>query len=174
MTCQVQLAYTHDGREFEDTRYSRKFDGKRMYYLEGVPMSRTNKYCSLLPVEHITNEITQLPEYHNYVFDGEILYFEDFNSTQENFKKAISLTSKKYIRAPGCDNLYFVIFDMIDACRFYHSIPQCKTFAEEYNEMLKLFEVQPIEGRSDILATKYPHILIATQHSTPVPLVNQR
>ena len=90
---QVQLANKYDKRRaFEKGLYSRKFDGKRMYYLDGVAYSRDNKVCRPHPILHITEKIVTCEGLQNYVVDGEVIYFEP--GFAEDFKKAISMTSR--------------------------------------------------------------------------------
>ena len=53
---QVQLAEDYDGTKFENGLYSRKFDGKRMYIMDGVAYSRSNKPCKVAPIRHILDQ----------------------------------------------------------------------------------------------------------------------
>ena len=180
MANQVQLAYTHDGRSFNGyERYSRKFDGKRMYVTslpDVIPFSRTNKLCNTNPIRHILDEIEALTihlealkkhsflnDIPDFVFDGEVLYFEDIETGIENFKKAISLTSRKYQRSADCDKLYYVLFDIIDQECFEEKIPYMP-FDGVYELMCKLLGAREFSGREDLLKTDYPHIFIAKQH----------
>ena len=155
-TMQVQLAHTFKGKMFEHGLYSRKFDGKRMYVMDGVGYSRTNKRCRPAPISHIIEEIKRnYSNIFNYMLDGEILYFEP--GFKEDFKKTVSLTSR-IERASECDNLYYVIFDLIDRPNTgYYS------FKVMYKHLCDLLDAEPIPGRTDLLKTKYPHILIARQ-----------
>ena len=72
---QVQLAEKLENRKiFQNPVYSRKFDGKRVWWDNFVPMSRTNKECSKAPVQHIIDELKCCPEeIKNYILDGELL-----------------------------------------------------------------------------------------------------
>lgn len=162
MTAQVQLAHTFKGKMFEHGLYSRKFDGKRMYIMDGVGYSRTNKECRPAPIKHIVDEIQQsyIAKF-SYVTDGEVLYFEP--GFKEDFKKTVSLTSR-IARAPECDNLYYVIFDIIDCFGFCNAIPNCEPrFKTMYKHICDMLDAEPIPGRTDLLKTKYPHILVARQ-----------
>lgn len=162
MTIQVQLAHTFKGKMFEHGLYSRKFDGKRMYIMDGVGYSRTNKECRPAPIKHIINEIvdSDLNDY-GLVTDGEILYFEP--GFKEDFKQTVSLTSR-IERAPECDNLYYVIFDAINSFSFCNGIVNnVSRFSHEYMYLCELLDAEPIPGRTDLLKTKFPHILIARQ-----------
>lgn len=166
--CQVQLAHKYTKENFTNGLYSRKFDGKRMYVLDDVAYSRANKVCRQAPIQHILDELEELSlhcaklkaEFDldlNYVFDGEVLYFEE--NFAEDFKRTISLTSR-IDRHNDCDNLYFVIFDMIDVENFVSQeggIP----FKNTYQGLQELLEAKAL--REDLYATKYPHILIAKQ-----------
>lgn len=163
---QVQLAKPYDHKYLEKFRgmgfYSRKFDGKRMYYLDDIAYSRDEKICRPAPIAHITAQISACLELRDYVTDGEVLYFnEDYS---ENFKKAISLTSR-IERSPECDRLYFVIFDIIHNDFFRVEEDSEKPFGEEYAMLLQKLEAQEIEGRCDLLKTKLPNVYIAKQSS---------
>lgn len=159
---QVQLAHTFKGKMFEHGLYSRKFDGKRMYIKDGIGYSRTNKKCRPAPIEHIIDEIQQSAITRlSYITDGEILYFEP--GFKEDFKKTVSLTSR-IERAKECDNLYYVIFDIIGCLSFYEADSNCEPkFKTVYKHLCDLLDAEPIPGRTDLLKTKYPHILIARQ-----------
>lgn len=112
---QVQLAENYKGEVFTNGLYSRKFDGKRMYIMNGIPYSRANKECSVPPVQHILEQICSIDEIKNYfVLDGECLYFE---KGIEDFQKGISLCQRDE-RKFGCDNICYVIFDMIPRSNF--------------------------------------------------------
>ena len=159
---QVQLAHTFKGKMFECGLYSRKFDGKRMYIMDGVGYSRTNKKCRPAPIKHIIEEIKQSHiSVFNYIADGEVLYFKP--GFQEDFKQTVSLTSR-IARAPECNNLYYVIFDIIDKAIFCSSVPEeTSKFKTMYGHLCYMLGAVPIPGRTDLLKTKYPHILIACQ-----------
>ena len=161
---QVQLAKPYDHKYLEKFRgmgfYSRKFDGKRMYYLDDIAYSRDNKICRPAPISHITAQISTCLELRDYVTDGEVLYFnEDYS---ENFKKAISLTSR-IERSPECERLYYVIFDIIHDDFFRVEEDSENPFSEEYAMLLQKLEAQEIEGRCDLLKTKLPNVYIAKQ-----------
>ena len=161
---QVQLAKPYDHKYLEKFRgmgfYSRKFDGKRMYYLDDIAYSRDNKICRPAPISHITAQISACRELRDFVTDGEVLYFnEDYS---ENFKKAISLTSR-IERSPECERLYYVIFDIIHSDFFRVEEDSEKPFGEEYAMLLQKLEAEPIEGRCDLLKTKLPNVYIAKQ-----------
>lgn len=168
---QVQLAKTYEHKRIENWSlgyYSRKFDGKRMYYLDGVGYSRDNKECRPAPIEHITDQITKCHELLGFVPDGEVLYFnEDFS---ENFKKAISLTSR-IERAPECDRLYYVIFDLIRTENFLLEASDVP-FGEAYARARQLLEAEEIPGRVDLLKTKLPNVFLARQTSDLFEMTN--
>ena len=161
---QVQLAKPYDHKYITKFNglgyYSRKFDGKRMYYLDDIAYSRDNKICRPAPIAHITAQISACRELRDFVTDGEVLYFnEDYS---ENFKKAISLTSR-IERSPECERLYYVIFDIIHSDFFRVEEDSEKPFGEEYAMLLQKLEAEPIEGRCDLLKTKLPNVYIAKQ-----------
>ena len=160
---QVQLAKPYDHKYLEKFRgmgfYSRKFDGKRMYYLDDIAYSRDNKICRPAPISHITAQISTCLELRDYVTDGEVLYFnEDYS---ENFKKAISLTSR-IERSPECERLYYVIFDLIHS-DFFRVEEEYEAFVNTYEKLKVKLEAEPIEGRCDLLKTKLPNVYIAKQ-----------
>ena len=161
---QVQLAKPYDHKYLTKFNglgyYSRKFDGKRMYYLDDIAYSRDNKICRPAPIAHITAQISTCHELRDFVTDGEVLYFnEDYS---ENFKKAISLTSR-IERSPECERLYYVICDIIHSDFFRVEEDSEKPFGEEYAMLLQKLEAEPIEGRCDLLKTKLPNVYIAKQ-----------
>ena len=161
---QVQLAKPYDHKYLTKFNglgyYSRKFDGKRMYYLDDIAYSRDNKICRPAPIAHITAQISACRELRDFVTDGEVLYFnEDYS---ENFKKAISLTSR-IERSPECERLYYVIFDIVHSDFFRVEEDSEKPFGEEYAMLLQKLEAEPIEGRCDLLKTKLPNVYIAKQ-----------
>ena len=165
---QVQLAKPIDKnfKGFKNPRYSRKFDGKRMYILDGIGYSRTNKECYQEPIKHIIEEIKSSNLCEKYVFDGELLYFED--NGIENFKKGISLAnSKKY--TPECSKLIYVIFDMIPKESFIKQ-EATESFYLEIRRMGYTFDGHYILSpdlctvRPDLVATKYNHIFLVLQH----------
>lgn len=158
---QVQLAQAKENRaEFLNPFYSRKFDGKRMYIMDGVPFSRTNKQCSIEPVKHILEQIQDIEEIRNYfVLDGECLYFEN---GKENFQKGISLCQRDE-RLFGCDNICYVIFDMIPKKNFLSKTPFEK-FESEYDRLINLLadETQQSPDYS-LISTKLHNVYIARQ-----------
>ena len=160
---QVQLAKPYDHKYLTKFNglgyYSRKFDGKRMYYLDDIAYSRDNKICRPAPIAHITAQISACRELRDFVTDGEVLYFnEDYS---ENFKKAISLTSR-IERSPECERLYYVIFDLIHS-GFFRVEEEYEAFANTYEKLKVKLEAEPIEGRCDLLKTKLPNVYIAKQ-----------
>ena len=175
---QVQLAKTYEQkRAFSNGMYSRKFDGKRMYYLDNVAYSRDNKVCRPNPIKHITEQIVFCPELADFVTDGEVLYFEKgcdetghHTLFEENFKKAISLTSR-IERAPECDNLCYVIFDIINTHCFETMMPD-DPFIDNYTLLCNLLEAEEIPGRVDLYKTKLKHVYIARQTSDLFEMIN--
>lgn len=160
---QVQLAKPYDHKYLTKFNglgyYSRKFDGKRMYYLDDIAYSRDNKICRPAPISHITAQISACRELRDFVTDGEVLYFnEDYS---ENFKKAISLTSR-IERSPECERLYYVIFDLIHG-DFFRVEEEYEAFANTYEKLKVKLEAEPIKGRCDLLKTKLPNVYIAKQ-----------
>ena len=105
---QVMLAKSFSGKTFENTYCSRKFDGLRAVYLNGKFYSRTNKELSYEPLKHILEQLKDLPDHH--VLDGELIYIEN---GKEDFKKTLSLVSAED-RREGCDNIYYLVFDMVN------------------------------------------------------------
>lgn len=166
---QVQLAEDYDGTVFENGFYSRKFDGKRMYIMDGVAYSRSNKPCSIPPIKHILSQLSNLSS--ECTFDGEILYFN--KEGKEDFQKGISLTSNDN-RTSECDDLYYVIFDGLSTSSFISKKNNIE-FSYEYSTLLNMFEAKPSQrfGYS-VLDTKYPNILIARQDSNKDELDKMR
>ena len=160
---QVQLAKPYDHKYLTKFNglgyYSRKFDGKRMYYLDDIAYSRDNKICRPAPISHITAQISACRELRDFVTDGEVLYFNENYS--ENFKKAISLTSR-IERSPECERLYYVIFDLIHS-DFFRVEEEYEAFVNTYEKLKVKLEAEPIEGRCDLLKTKLPNVYIAKQ-----------
>ena len=162
---QVQLAENYKGEVFTNGLYSRKFDGKRMYIMNRVAYSRSNKPCKQAPIQHI---LDQIPNYMlTAVLDGEVLYFD--KEGNEDFQKGISLTASDE-RILDCNNLYYVIFDIIQLDDFknknnkYLSLP----FSEKYKMVCELLEAKDSSrfGYS-VLDTLAPNILIARQEHDP-------
>ena len=159
---EVQLAEDYKGEVFANGYYSRKFDGKRMYIMDGVAYSRSNKPCKEAPIQHI---LDALPHYvRDLVFDGEILYFDEQGN--EDFQKGISLTASDD-RTSDCNNLYYVIFDVIRIDKFKQK-EQHIPFETEYKTLCELLGVQSSDrfGYS-VLETDIPNVLIARQEHNP-------
>ena len=155
---EVQLAENYKGEIFVNGLYSRKFDGKRMYIMDGVAYSRSNKPCKIAPIQHI---LDQIPFYmRTTVLDGEILYFD--NEVNEDFQKGISLTASDE-RTLDCNNLYYVIFDAMESDKFKDKKWELPFFAE-YKMICELLEARDSSrfGLS-VLDTKCSNILIARQ-----------
>ena len=159
---EVQLADNYKGEVFANGYYSRKFDGKRMYIMSGVAYSRSNKPCKKAPIQHI---LDALPHYvRDLVFDGEILYFDEQGN--EDFQKGISLTASDE-RTPDCNNLYYVIFDLIRIDKFKQK-EQHIPFESEYKELCELLEGKDsMKFGYSVLETCLPNILIARQEHDP-------
>lgn len=154
---QVQLAENYAGVDFEYGVYSRKFDGKRMYVMNNVAYSRSNKPCKVAPIRHI---LDQLSAFKDVTFDGEILYFGP--NGIEDFQKGISLTSSDESTL-DCDNLYYVIFDVISTEDF-KSKKSDVPFNKVYEMLCSSLDAHYSKrfGYS-VLDTMYPNILIARQ-----------
>ena len=162
---QVQLAQKWENQHFDNGFYSRKFDGKRMYIEDGVPYSRTNIMCYTDPVSHILEQVEELLDLDNtvngnyFVLDGECLYFE---IGVENFQKGISLCQSEE-RKFGCDNICYVIFDMIPKENF-HNRKQWHDFETEYEKMIEAFaDFSKPSPSYSLIPTKMPSIFIARQ-----------
>ena len=164
MEFQVQLAKPIDNKfkGFDNPRYSRKFDGKRMYIMDGVAYSRTGKTCYKRPIRHIINEINDIDPWQQYVFDGELLYFNDDGI--EDFRKGISLSNAKDYK-DECYNLVYVIFDVIDRCQFVKQ-SSVRVFDDEYRLVKNITRAKEMT-RPDLLCTYHSHIFIAKQHISP-------
>lgn len=163
----VQLAKPIDNKfkGFNNPRYSRKFDGKRMYIMDGVGYSRIGKVCYQDPIKYILNEINKIDIWQEYVFDGELLYFNDDGI--EDFRKGISLSNAKDYKEE-CYNLIYVIFDIIDRDQFIYQ-NSLRTFEDEYELALDTLEAKAM-SRPDLLCTEYKHIFLARQHINPTKL----
>lgn len=155
---QVQLADTYNDSDskynYNLPYYSRKFDGKRVYYQNGVPYSRSNIKCKLPPIEHITRHFI---DKNDFVYDGELLYLE---GDREDYNMVISLSSKDD-RCDACDNIYYVIFDMIDSKVFVNKDVGI-AFEDEY-ELMKSELCAEECGSPSFFKTKYDHVLLAKQ-----------
>lgn len=157
---QVQLANKFTGKEFENPFYSRKFDGKRMYIMDGTPYSRTNKICSIPPISHILEQLNEMNGINSVVLDGECLYFDEMG--KEDFQKGISLTSKDN-RTEECKNIYYVIFDIIPKECFVNKKPYIP-FKEEYAKILNvLMDENKTSPCYSLIPTKLKNIYIARQ-----------
>lgn len=157
---QVQLANKFTGKMFENPYYSRKFDGKRMYIMDGMPYSRTNKKCSFAPISHIINELKKIKGINDVVLDGECLYFDE--NGNEDFQKGISLTSKDD-RKEECKNICYVIFDILPKKNFITKIPFVN-FEEEYQWLIgQLADLEKETPCYSLIGTKFDNIYIARQ-----------
>ena len=155
---QVQLAQPKDNREeFLNPYYSRKFDGKRVWIKDNIPYSRSNKECSIPPMEHILEQLKQL-NVKDYVLDGECLYFEN---GKEDFQKGISLCQKDK-RTDGCENICYVIFDMISKDKFMSKQPYIP-FKDEYFNLLSLSDSTKQSPCYSLIPTRVDNIFIARQ-----------
>ncbi|MBP5597573.1 MAG: hypothetical protein J6Y02_19535 [Pseudobutyrivibrio sp.] len=168
---QVQLAKAVNNKfkGFDNPYYSRKFDGKRMYILDGKGYSRTGKLCYQEPIKHIINELNEFDPWQRYVFDGELLYFNDDGI--EDFRKGISLSNSKDYK-DECYNLVYVIFDIISRACFIDQ-KSYEPFSKEYTNSILLLDCKEM-SRPDLIATKHPHIFVARQHTNPEKLRNYK
>lgn len=162
---QVQLAQKWENQHFENGFYSRKFDGKRMYIQDNIPYSRSNIECHVNPVLHILEQVEELLDLDGlvngdyFVLDGECLYFEN---GKENFQKGISLCQSEE-RKFGCDNICYVIFDMIPKENF-NTKTQWHAFKTEYDMMIKAFaDLNKPSPSYSLIPTKMSSIFIARQ-----------
>ena len=155
---QVQLANKWQGEVFQNGFYSRKLDGLRCYYLNGIPYSRANKLQNTEPLEHITAQIVQVPNYKDKVFDGEIVYLKD---GIEDFQKAVSLVRSEK-RNSECAHLYFVIFDCIDKEQFLNQ--KCGVcFKDSYIDLKNTLNT--VNEEISWFTTTYSNLLIMKQVS---------
>lgn len=155
---QVQLAQKFEGVKYPYSLYSRKLDGLRAYYKDGVAISRTNKPHKIEPLAHITAQLKQFVDYDAWVYDGEIIYLNPDGT--EDFTKAISL-ARSDNRTPECDNLYYCIFDMIQKEAFENKTPDVATFKDEYTRMKAHLGI--VEEKRDWYVTSQPNILLLKQ-----------
>lgn len=155
---QVQLAQKFEGVKYPYSLYSRKLDGLRAYYKDGVAISRTNKPHKTEPLAHITAQLKQFVDYDAWVYDGEIIYLNPDGT--EDFTKAISL-ARSDNRTPECDNLYYCIFDMIQKEAFENKTPDVATFKDEYKRMKAHLGI--VEEKRDWYVTSQPNILLLKQ-----------
>lgn len=155
---QVQLAQKFEGVKYPYSLYSRKLDGLRAYYKDGVAISRTNKPHKTEPLAHITAQLKQFVDYDAWVYDGEIIYLNPDGT--EDFTKAISL-ARSDNRTPECDNLYYCIFDMIQKEAFENKTPDVATFKDEYTRMKAHLGI--VEEKRDWYVTSQPNILLLKQ-----------
>jgi len=167
----VQLAKPIDRnfKGFDNSYYSRKFDGKRMYILDGKGYSRTGKLCYQDPIKHIINEINEIDIWQEYVFDGELLYFNDDGI--EDFRKGISLSNSKDYK-DECYNLIYVIFDIIPRACFVRQ-KTYEPFSKEYTNLILILDCKEIT-RPDLMTTKHPHIFVARQYTNLESLRNYK
>lgn len=157
---QVQLANKFNGKMFENPYYSRKFDGKRVYIMDCVPYSRTNKKCSLAPMSHIIGELQKMTGINDVVLDGECLYFDE--NGNEDFQKGISLTSKDD-REEECKNICYVIFDILPKKNFVTKAPFVN-FEEEYKWLIgQLADLEKETPCYSLIGTKFDNVYIARQ-----------
>lgn len=157
---QVQLANKFTGKNFDNPYYSRKFDGKRQYIMDCEPYSRTNKKCSLAPIQHIINELSTVKGINDIILDGECLYFDE--NGKEDFQKGISLTSKDE-RSEECKNICYVIFDVLPKENFVNKIPFIN-FEQEYEWLIKNFaDLNKQTPCYSLIGTKLNNIYIARQ-----------
>jgi DNA ligase-1 len=159
---QVQLANLYQGVDFNLGYYSRKFDGKRVYFKQGDGYSRANKLCKPAPIKHIAR---QTAEYADYILDGELIYFDEQGN--EDFQKAISLTASDAYDE-DCKNLYYVVFDMIPKHLFMNK-ELYVSFEDEYMLMLDALgasEAVSAFNNYSVLKTKHKNILLARQDKT--------
>ena len=155
---QVQLAQKFEGVKYPYSLYSRKLDGLRAYYKDGIAISRTNKPHKTEPLAHITAQLKQFVDYDTWVYDGEIIYLNPDGT--EDFTKAISL-ARSDNRTPECDNLYYCIFDMIQKEAFENKTPDVATFKDEYTRMKAHLGI--VEEKRDWYVTSQPNILLLKQ-----------
>ena len=155
---QVQLAQKFEGVKYPYSLYSRKLDGLRAYYKDGVAISRTNKPHKTEPLAHITAQLKQFVDYDAWVYDGEIIYLNPDGT--EDFTKAISL-ARSDNRTPEGDNLYYCIFDMIQKEAFENKTPDVATFKDEYTRMKAHLGI--VEEKRDWYVTSQPNILLLKQ-----------
>lgn len=159
---QVQLAKMYEGQCFENGYYSRKLDGVRCYIKNGIMYTRTNKPQKIDPIKHIVEQIKEIPDNEKFVFDGELIYIEP-NTLYEDFKKTVSLV-RSDDKKDECNNIYFVIFDIIPLECFENKIPYV-SFKEEYKILLDKFNSK-IECTS-WYTTEFKNILVIRQVNTP-------
>lgn len=154
---QVQLAQKWEGQMFQEGYYSRKLDGVRNYILDGKCYSRSNKIQNYEPIRHIEQQIASLQDFDNYVFDGELIYLNPDGT--EDFQKAISLIRSEK-RDSLCDNIYFIIFDIMKKNSFLNK-DNLMLFKDEYTFIKDYLQVAD-EQRS-WFKTKLPNILVIKQ-----------
>lgn len=158
---QVMLAQGFKGKVFENAYCSRKFDGGRAFYLNGKFYSRTNKEMNIEPLKHILEQLQDFPKH--FVLDGELVYIEN---GKEDFKKTLSLVSAED-RREGCDNIYYIIFDMVERDGFINK-SLSNNFEYTYDLMNIMFESRIIESDCKFLgynSTKYSNIYTCAQYN---------
>ena len=154
---QVQLAQKWEGQKFNDGRYSRKLDGIRNYTLDGFCYSRSNKLQNREPLNHIIEQLCTLDNFNDYVFDGELIYLNPDGS--EDFQKAVSLIRSEK-RTDLCDNIYFIIFDVIKKDNFLNK-ENIVTFEKEYNWLKSYLKIK--DEKISWYETKLPNVLLIKQ-----------
>lgn len=156
---QVQLANKRESQTFNNGLYSRKFDGKRMYIMNNIPYSRSNIECYKNPVQHIINQVSNMINDQKLVLDGECLYFDN---GVEDFQKGISLCQSEE-RKDGCDNICYVIFDMIPNDNFINKTSY-KPFNDVYEDMItKYANDEKSSPDYSLIPTNFDNIFIARQ-----------
>lgn len=157
----VMLAKKFEGKTPNLAYYSRKLDGNRCYWMNGDLYSRTNKKFSQAPVQHILDQLSSFP--HDFVLDGELIYFSDLEKYKEDFQKTVSLVAKD-IRQPQCDDVFYVLFDIIPKGEFLDK--KCKIpFQKTYSALLDNFNACAEPSRYGIMNTKCPNVKIVEQVS---------
>ncbi len=161
---QVQLAKMYEGQCFKNGYYSRKLDGVRCYVKNGVMYTRTNKPQKIDPIKHIVEQIKEIPDNEKFVFDGELIYIEsNYGTLCEDFKKTVSLV-RSDDKKDECNNIYFVIFDIIPLECFENKIPYV-SFEEEYKILLDKFNSKT--ECTSWYTTEFKNILVIRQVNTP-------
>lgn len=154
---QVQLAERLEGQFFENGMYSRKLDGLRCYWKDLTAFSRSNKPHKWEPIVHIQKQLQLLAESEKFIFDGELIYIDE--NGKEDFQKAISLL-RRDDRSVECQNIYYVVFDMIPKERFVNKQPWI-SFEDEYRCMKDYFQI--VEEKLSWYTTSLPNVLIIKQ-----------
>jgi DNA ligase-1 len=125
-----------------------------------VPYSRTNKACSTAPIKHILSQFNDEIK-DKVVLDGECLYFD--KDGNEDFQKGISLTSRDE-RLSECENICYVIFDVLLKEKFMVNEDSGIKFEDEYRFMLDNFADFSKESPCySLIPTIWDNIYIARQ-----------